>query len=85
MSARPQEIKAGKIEFRVDRTPISMFRLARPLSKEQIYENAFSVIETVIKARPSACKGIYLKSCAMCSTMGPGFRLDPAGLTALFR
>ena len=40
--------------------------------------------ESIIKARPSACKGTYLKSCTLSSTMGPGPRMDPVGLTAHF-
>ena len=81
-----QEIKAGKIEFRVDKNANIHVPVGKAsFAKEQIYENVFSVIETVFKARPSACKGIYLKACCLSSTMGPGLRLDPAVLTGMFR
>lgn len=80
------EIKAGKIEFRVDKNANIHVPIGKAsFTKEQIVENAASVIESILKARPSACKGTYLKSCAMSSTMGPGIKLDPAALTAQFR
>ncbi|NLV43611.1 MAG: 50S ribosomal protein L1 [Candidatus Hydrogenedentes bacterium] len=80
------EIKAGKIEFRVDKNANIHVPVGKAsFSKEQIYENAASVVETILKARPSACKGTYLKACTMSSTMGPGLRMDPAGLVAQFR
>jgi large subunit ribosomal protein L1 len=49
---------------------------------DQIYANANLVLETILKARPSACKGTYLKSCTVSSTMGPGFRLDTSAYSA---
>lgn len=81
-----KEIKAGKIEFRVDKNAnihVPVGKASFP--KEHLYENAGSVIETILKARPSACKGVYMKSCAMSSTMGPGLRLDIAALLAQYR
>jgi large subunit ribosomal protein L1 len=80
------EIKKGKIEFRVDKNA----NIHVPVGKasfgaDQIAENANSVIEAIVKARPSACKGTYLKSCTICSTMGPGFKLDAAALMAQYR
>lgn len=81
-----QEIQAGKIEFRVDKNANIHVPVGKAsFTKEQIQENAAKVIETVLKARPAACKGTYLKSCSVSSTMGPGFRLDPAGLMAQYR
>lgn len=81
-----KEIKRGKIEFRVDKNA----NIHVPVGKvtfdaQQIEENASAVIAAIIKARPSACKGQYLKTCTMSSTMGPGLRMDPAALTAQFR
>lgn len=72
-----QEIKAGKVEFRVDRTAI----IHAPIGKvsfgpEKLVENARSVIDSVIKARPAVVKGRYIKSIALSSTMGPGVRVD---------
>jgi large subunit ribosomal protein L1 len=80
------EIKKGKIEFRVDKSA----NIHVPVGKasfgvDQIEENASTVIEAVVKARPSACKGTYLKSCTISSTMGPGFKLDSAALMAQYR
>lgn len=78
--------RKGKIDFRVDKNA----NIHVPVGKasfeaSQIEENAAAVIEAIVKARPSACKGNYLKSCTMSSTMGPGFRLDAAALAAQYR
>jgi len=80
------EIQKGKIEFRVDKNA----NIHVPVGKasftvEQIEENASSVIEAIVKARPPACKGTYLKTCAISSTMGPGFKLDASALTSQHR
>jgi len=80
------EIKKGKIEFRVDKSANIHVPVGKAsFSADQITENANSVIEAIVKARPSACKGTYMKSCSISSTMGPGFRLDAAALVAQFR
>ncbi len=76
-----KEIKAGKVEFRVDRTAI----IHTPLGKvsfdgEHLLENARTLIECVIKAKPSAAKGRYLRSVIVCSTMGPGIRVELTSL-----
>ena len=76
-----KEIKAGKVEFRVDKTAI----IHTPLGKvsfdgEHLLENARTLIESVIKAKPSAAKGRYLRSVFVCSSMGPGI---PVELTSL--
>ena len=49
-------------------------------TQDQIVENAAAVIESIIKARPTAAKGTYMKACTISSTMGPGFRLDTNAL-----
>jgi large subunit ribosomal protein L1 len=72
-----QEIKAGKVEFRVDRTAI----IHAPIGKvsfgaDKLTENAQSLIDSVIRAKPAAAKGRYVKSIALSSTMGPGVRVD---------
>jgi large subunit ribosomal protein L1 len=72
------EIKAGKIEFRVDRTgnvhaPIG--RVSFP--SEHLVENLESFMDTIVRARPSATKGSYIRSVTVSSTMGPGVRIDP--------
>jgi large subunit ribosomal protein L1 len=76
-----QEIKAGKVEFRVDKTGI----IHAPVGKlsfgvDQLSENADALIGAVIKAKPSAAKGKYVKGLSLSSTMGPGIRVDEAAL-----
>jgi large subunit ribosomal protein L1 len=73
-----QEIKAGKIEFRVDKTgnlhaPIG--RVSFPV--EKLTANFEAFIETVMRAKPAASKGTYIRSITVSSTMGPGIRIDP--------
>ncbi len=80
------EILKGKIEFRVDKNANIHVPVGKAsFSKEQIEENAAAVIQAIIKAKPNAAKGTYLKACCMSSTMGPGFRLDTASLMTLFK
>lgn len=77
------DIKKGKIEFRVDKNANIHVPVGRAsFTKEQLKENAVEVIRAIIKAKPSACKGIYLRSCTMSTTMGPGVRLDVASLAS---
>ena len=72
-----KEIKAGKVEFRVDRTAIVHAPIGKvSFGPEKLVENAQSLIDSVIKARPVAAKGRYVKSIALSSTMGPGVRVD---------
>lgn len=77
------EIRKGKIDYRVDKNANIHVPVGKAsFSAEQIHANAAAVIEAIIKARPSAAKGTYLKGCTVSSTMGPGFRLDTASLTS---
>ena len=81
-----KEIKAGKIEFRVDKNANIHVPVGKvSFTSEQIQENAERVIETIVKAKPSACKGTYLKACAMSSTMGPGLKMDASAIMAQYR
>lgn len=75
-----KEIKAGKIEFRVDKTG----NVHAPIGKAsfeaaQLVENLQAFLDTIVRAKPSAAKGTYLRSATLSSTMGPGVRLDTAG------
>ena len=74
-----REIKAGKIEFRVDKTG----NVHAPVGKisfkpEQLADNVHAFMETIARARPAAAKGTYIKSATVSSTMGPGVKLDTA-------
>jgi large subunit ribosomal protein L1 len=74
-----KEVKAGKIEFRVDKTgnlhaPIGK----KSFSAEQLFENLHAFLEAVMRARPAAAKGHYIRSATVSTTMGPGARIDMA-------
>jgi large subunit ribosomal protein L1 len=72
-----REIKAGKVEFRVDKTAIVHAPVGKmSFSRQQLLENARTLIESVVKAKPAAAKGKYLRSVALSSTMGPGVRIN---------
>ena len=72
-----QEIKAGKVEFRVDKTSIIHVPVGKiSFSADQLRDNAASLIQAVRKAKPAAAKGKYLRSVTVSSTMGPGVRID---------
>ncbi|HEU5154596.1 MAG TPA: 50S ribosomal protein L1 [Gemmatimonadales bacterium] len=75
-----REIKAGKIEFRVDKTgnvhaPIGKLNF----SAQQLAENLQAFMDTIVRAKPAAAKGHYIQSATVSSTMGPGVRLEMAG------
>jgi large subunit ribosomal protein L1 len=77
------EIKAGKVEFRVDKTGI----IHAPVGKlsfgtDRLTNNAEALIGAVLKAKPSAAKGKYVKGVSLSSTMGPGIKVDETALTA---
>src|ERR1700689_1400448 len=72
-----REIKAGKVEFRVDKTGIIHAPVGKiSFSADKLVENASSLISAVIKAKPAVAKGKYVKSTTLCSTMGPGVAVD---------
>jgi len=72
-----KEIKAGKVEFRVDKTGIIHSPVGKlSFAKDKLIENASSLIQAVLKAKPSAAKGKYVKTATVCSTMSPGVSLD---------
>ncbi len=73
------DIKAGKIEYRLDKSNIIHVPIGKGcFSEEQLTDNFQTLIEAVIKAKPSAAKGQYLKSVVIASTMGPGVKLNTA-------
>ena len=72
-----KEIKAGKVEFRVDRTGIVHAPIGkRSFPAQSLVDNASALMESVLKAKPSAAKGKYLRSITLSSTMGPGVRVE---------
>ncbi|MGB5822896.1 MAG: 50S ribosomal protein L1 [Proteocatella sp.] len=72
------EIKAGKVEYRLDKTNIIHVSVGKvSFGKEKLSENFRALIEAVIKAKPSAAKGQYIKTVAFASTMGPGVKVNP--------
>ena len=74
-----REIKAGKVEFRVDKTGIVHAPVGKvSFASDRLLANAHALVDAVIKAKPSAAKGKYLKSLTVSSTMGPGVRIDTA-------
>jgi large subunit ribosomal protein L1 len=73
-----KEIKAGKIEFRVDRTGNLHAPIGRvSFTPEQLTANLEAFMDTVVRAKPSASRGTYVRSVTLSSTMGPGVRIDP--------
>jgi large subunit ribosomal protein L1 len=73
------ESKAGKVEYRTDRTAIVHMVIGKTSFEAQaLLENYAAVLDEIIKAKPSAAKGRYLRSITMASSMGPGIKVDPA-------
>jgi large subunit ribosomal protein L1 len=74
-----KDVKGGKIEYRVDKTAISHCILGKAsFTEKQLVENYQTLLEEIIRAKPAAAKGRYIKSIALSSTMGPGIMVDPA-------
>jgi len=72
------EIKAGKVEYRVDKTSIVHVAIGKvSFGTEKLLDNFRTLMEAVIKAKPAAAKGTYLKSVTLTSTMGPGIKVNP--------
>jgi len=76
-----QEIKAGKVEFRVDKTAIIHVPVGKmSFDDGKITDNAMAVIHAVLRAKPPAAKGKYVQSIYLCSTMGPSIAVDPVSV-----
>ena len=81
-----REVKAGKVEFRVDKAgnvhvPVGKKSFAEP----HLIANALALLEAIVRAKPAAAKGQYLRSVTLSSTMGPGIHLDPLRVANLFK
>ncbi len=75
------EIKAGKIEYRLDKTNIIHCPFGKAsFGTEKLYDNFKTLLDAVIKAKPAAAKGQYLKSVVITSTMGPGIKINPSAI-----
>jgi len=73
------EAKAGKIEYRLDKSNIIHCPIGKAsFGTEKLLENFNALLDAIIKAKPAASKGQYIKSCAVASTMGPGVRVNPS-------
>ena len=78
MAKAVQEIKAGKIEFRVDKTGNVHAPIGRvSFEGEQLADNLAAFMDQIVRAKPSAAKGTYIRSVTVSSTMGPGVSIDP--------
>lgn len=79
--AAVRDIKAGKVEYRLDKTGI-IHAIVGKASFEEIHlaENVATLLDAIVRAKPPAAKGTYLRSISLTSTMGPGVKVDPAGI-----
>ena len=83
VAAAIREIKAGKVEFRTDKTALVHVPVGKlSFDPQKLVDNAMTVISSVVKAKPSAAKGKYIKGITLSSTMGPGIRIDVASLAS---
>ena len=79
VAAAVKEIKAGKIEYRLDKTNIIHCPIGKvSFGAEKLTENLNTLLGAVVKAKPAAAKGQYIRSCVVASTMGPGVKINPA-------
>ena len=76
-----QEVKAGKVEFRTDKTALVHVPVGKiSFPPQKLVENATVLITSVIKAKPAVAKGKYIKGCYLSSSMGPGIALDTTSI-----
>ena len=74
-----QESKAGKVEYRTDRNAIVHLIIGkRDFDERQLLENYAAIMDELVRAKPSAAKGRYLRSVTFATTMGPGVKVDPS-------
>lgn len=77
-----EEIKAGKVEYRLDKTNIIHTSIGKvSFGREKLADNFNALIEAILKSKPAAAKGQYLRSVTVASTMGPGVKLNPSKMT----
>ncbi len=79
-----QEARQGRVEYRVDKTANIHVPIGKAsFATEDLLENMAAVMEAVVKARPAAAKGTYIRRVTLCNSMGPGIRVDPVAATGL--
>lgn len=84
VAAAVKEIKAGKVEFRADKTSLVHVPVGKlSFDAQKLIDNAMTVITSIMRAKPSATKGKYVKSVTLSSSMGPGVPLDPTAVEAV--
>jgi large subunit ribosomal protein L1 len=80
-----RELKAGRVEFRVEKAGIVHARIGKAsFGGDKLRENAKAMIDTLLRLKPASAKGVYMKSVTLSTTMGPGLRIDTAPLVAEF-
>lgn len=81
-----KDIKAGKVDFRVDKAGIIHAGIGKlSFGKEKLNENLLAFVHRIIQLKPSTSKGVYLRSITIASTMGPGVKLDPLAVRAMIK
>lgn len=79
-----RELKAGKLEFRVDKAGIVHLPIGKvSFPEEQLVENARAILASLVRAKPASAKGNYIRGVALSATMGPGIKVDPAQLQSM--
>ena len=79
VGAAVKEIKAGKVEYRLDKTNIIHCPIGKvSFGAEKLLENMDTLVKAVVKAKPAAAKGQYIRSCTVAATMGPGVKVNSA-------
>jgi large subunit ribosomal protein L1 len=81
-----KEIKAGKVEFKVEKAGIVHIPVGKvSFGFDKLLENARTVLEVIIRVKPPTSKGIYVRSIALSTTMGPGIKIDPVSVRSVTR
>ncbi len=81
-----KEIKLGKVEFKVEKAGIVHVGVGKAsFGDEKLLDNIKALLEVVIRAKPPTSKGVYLKSIALSTTMGPGVKIDPVSLRNMMK
>jgi large subunit ribosomal protein L1 len=82
-AAAVRDIKAGKVEYRLDKSGIIHAIVGKAsFEQNQLAENVATLLDAIVRAKPSASKGTYLRAISLSSTMGPGVKVDPSRIKA---